>query len=233
MPRSRPAPADQRLTKQRARSSQDKATRRAQLLAAAAALLADTPYEQLTLSAVARAAGLSKASAYTYFPTKESLFLALLTERLEAWRDRFVERLSPRSRSPRAVARAIAHTFAEDPGLRELLARLHSTLEANVPDDEVRAFKWFTAGLMTGLAVYVDRACPGLRGGQAQHLFLLVHSFVIGLGMACTQTPNVVRAMALEPALAQAFAFDFETELARVIELVLRGWLAENARSPS
>ncbi|MGE0487218.1 MAG: TetR family transcriptional regulator [Gammaproteobacteria bacterium] len=231
MPPSKAKRGEQRLTKQRARSSQDKATRRAQLLAAAAALLAETPYEQLTLAAVAQAAGLSKASAYTYFSTKESLFLALLTERMEDWRDRFTERLSPRSRSPRAVAAAIARTFAEDAGLRDLLARLHSTLEANVPDDEIRAFKWFTAGLMSGLAVTVDRACPGLGAKRAQHLFLLVHSLVIGLGMACTQTPNVVRAMTAEPALVQAFAIDFETELARVIELVLRGWLAESTKA--
>ncbi|MEQ8662851.1 MAG: TetR family transcriptional regulator [Gammaproteobacteria bacterium] len=217
------------LDKQRARSSVHKAARRAQLLAAAGQLLAEQPYEQVTLAAVARAAGLSKGSAYTYFPTKESLFLALLTERLESWRDGLIARLPGRRRSPRTLARLIAESFAADRTLRDLLARLHTALEINVPDEEIRAFKWFLASLVSALAIQVDRTCPGLEPGQAQHLFLLVHSLVIGLGVACTELPNVTAALAEQPALKQAFELDFTTELAHVIELIVRGWLAENA----
>jgi hypothetical protein len=67
-----------------------------------------------------------------------------------------------------------------------------------------------------------------LKTGQAQHLFLLVHSLVIGLGMVTKRPPNVSRALAAEPELQQAFDIDFAAELASVIELVLRGWLTEN-----
>jgi len=217
-----------RAAKQRARSSADKAARRDSLLAAARGLLLNSAYEKITLSAVARAAGMSKASAYTYFPTKESLFLSLLRESLEAWRTDFVDSIPPRTRSPRTVARAIARTIEADPVTRELLGRLHATLEVNVPDSEIVAFKWFLARLLLECSVPIERACPGLKPGQAQHLFLLVHSLVIGLGMVTNQPPNVQRALASEPELQQAFEIDFAEELASVVELMLRGWLAEN-----
>ncbi len=219
------------LAKQRARSDADKARRRGDLLTAAAALLAESAYERVTLATVARAAGLSKASAYTYFPTKESLFLALLRDRLERWREALAARITPRTRSPRSVARAIAETLADDPCLRELLGRLHTTLEVNVPDAEILAFKAYLAGLVADCALRVERACPGLAPGRAAHLFLLVHSLVIGLGMACTRLPNVSRALAAAPELEAAFEIDFTTELARVVELILRGWLADAGRA--
>jgi AcrR family transcriptional regulator len=213
---------------QRARSSEDKAARRDSLLAAARGLMRVSAYEKITLSAVAAAAGLSKGSAYTYFPTKESLFLNLLRECLDVWRAALLAAIPPRTRSPRTIALAIANTLEADPVLRDLLGRCHATLEVNVPDEEIVAFKWFLADLLTACAVPIERACPGLKPGQAQHLFLLVHSLVIGLGMVTNRPPNVSRALAAEPELQQAFDIDFAAELASVIELVLRGWLTEN-----
>lgn len=217
------------LDKQRARSAEDKAVRRQQLLAAAARLLSSHAYEQLSLAAVAREAGLSKASAYTYFETREALFLALLVERLEAWRDVFLARLPARRRSPRGIARILAESLADDPLLRDLLARLHSVLEVNVSDAEIVAFKQFLAVQLATCATRVYKACPELRPGQAEHLFMLAHSLTIGLGMACTPVPNVSRALAAMPELENAFELDFTTELENTLELILRGWLADNA----
>lgn len=220
-------PARRTLTKQRARSAPDKALRRDNLHAAAAGLLATTPYEQLSLQAVARRAGMSKASAYTYFSTKESLFLSLLSARLCAWRDALCERMPRRRSKPATVARVIAETIDADPVLRDLLARVHSQLEVNVPDEEIIAFKTFLAGLIGECAAAVQRALPALAPARAEHLFLLVHSLVIGLGMACAEVPNVSRALAQAPALEAAFDIDFVTELTLVVELILQGWLTD------
>src|SRR5438552_11947826 len=66
-----------RLDKLRARSASDKELRRAAILDAARRLLRRVPSAELTVSDVARAAGLAKASVFRYFATKEALVLAV------------------------------------------------------------------------------------------------------------------------------------------------------------
>jgi AcrR family transcriptional regulator len=54
--------------------------RRAQLLARGAELFARHAYDDLTMAEIARAAGISKALLYHYFPSKQAFFLATLEE---------------------------------------------------------------------------------------------------------------------------------------------------------
>ena len=213
--------------KRRARSASDKAARRDSLHRAAARLLRDQSYEQLSLSAIAAQAGIAKASAYTYFSTKESLFLSLLTQRLTAWQASLLSAMPKRRSSARKVATVVAASIEADPVLKCLLARLHSNLEVNVPDADIVAFKSFLASLIQECASAVERALPQLPPGKAAHLFLIIHALVIGLDMASTELPNVSRALAAVPELQAAFDIDFQTELTGVIELVLRGWLED------
>jgi AcrR family transcriptional regulator len=69
----------------RARREEDKRRRRRDLLDAGWALLQAMPYPEVTMAGVAERAGLAKGTAFLYYPTKESLFLALAAERLDAW----------------------------------------------------------------------------------------------------------------------------------------------------
>jgi AcrR family transcriptional regulator len=54
--------------------------RRAQILAAGAALFADNAYEEISMREIARAAGVSKPLLYHYFPSKIDLFKAAVSE---------------------------------------------------------------------------------------------------------------------------------------------------------
>lgn len=213
-----------RITKQRARSADDKEVRRAQLLDAAGSMLASRSYEALTLAAVAEAAGLSKASAYTYFPTKEALFLALLARDLVAWLAALRQRLGRRPRTPRSLARAIAESLVPHERLRGLLGRLHSALESNVPEADILAFKRFLAGVVAEGGALVEAALPALPPGQGAHALLVLHALVIGLSGMAQHTPVVERALAADPVLARRFELDFATELAGLLEVILTGW---------
>lgn len=209
---------------QRARSDSDKETRRRHLLEAAEAMLAGRPYESLTAAEVAEAAGLSKASAYTYFPTKESLFLALLERALERWLAALESDLGRRTRTPRALSRRLADSLAPETGMRALLGRLHSTLESNVPDESILAFKRFLATVVDRGGALVEAALPGLPRGTGQRVLLTLHALVIGVGSLSSRTPNVERALASHPALAQRFEIDFANELASLLEVILTAW---------
>lgn len=65
--------------------------RREQLLCAGGQLLADRPYDELSIDDIARAAGISKGLLYHYFPTKRDFLIALLSR--EA--DRVTELTAP------------------------------------------------------------------------------------------------------------------------------------------
>src|ERR1700709_299942 len=52
--------------------------RREQLLASRARLLADRPFDEVSIEEVARAAGVSKGLLYHYFPTKKDFLIAAL-----------------------------------------------------------------------------------------------------------------------------------------------------------
>src|ERR671931_147268 len=54
----------------RARSASDKAARRDQILAAAAAIAAGTPFDELAMADVAARAGLAKGTVFQYFATR-------------------------------------------------------------------------------------------------------------------------------------------------------------------
>ena len=61
----------------------DLAARRKDILGAAAAIVAEESYQGLSMRRVANSAGVSTGLLYQYFATKDELFAAVVTERLE------------------------------------------------------------------------------------------------------------------------------------------------------
>jgi AcrR family transcriptional regulator len=65
--------------------------RREQLLASGAQLLAERPYDEVSIEEIARAAGVSKGLLYHYFPTKKDFLIAAL----ERGQDELAELTAP------------------------------------------------------------------------------------------------------------------------------------------
>ncbi len=212
-------------SKLRARSAEDKDQRRQQLLDAAARQLADSTYESVTVSAVAEAAGIAKPSAYGYFRSKETLFVALTQRELTAWCSAFSAALQrSRSRSPaRIVATCLTATLAERPLLVQLLSVVHATLQANLEPEEIRAFKRFTLGMLFELASAIAGRVPSIPVEQGARLLLLTYALVIGLGQLANPPRAVREAIEGDPEFA-AFSIDFRSELETTLERLIRGW---------
>ena len=134
------------ISRQRARSPQDKDLRRAHLIQAATRLFADADFEAVTIARVAEAAGVAKGAAYIYFVTKETLFLELVRAELTQWLAALTVTLK-RLRSPRpaaAVPAAIAKSLSVRPLLRRLLVlALHSVIEPKIDEPSAREFRLF------------------------------------------------------------------------------------------
>ncbi|MDX1455165.1 MAG: TetR/AcrR family transcriptional regulator [Gammaproteobacteria bacterium] len=69
----------------RATSTAAKAARREQILQAAAELFDRLGYEQASASLIAERATLAKGSLYTYFPSREAIFISLYERALDDW----------------------------------------------------------------------------------------------------------------------------------------------------
>lgn len=122
--------------KKRARSECEKEARRAEILAAAREMIADAGFDGVTMSGLAKRAGLAKGTLYLYVRSKEELFLLLYLAALVDYVERF-EALT----DPDGIAAQMTGAALEIPLFLPLSARLVAVIEANVADAALFAVK--------------------------------------------------------------------------------------------
>jgi AcrR family transcriptional regulator len=208
---------------QRARQPEQKAERRAQLLDAARALLGATDESptQLSLTELAREAGMAKSNTYRYFESREALLLALLLDEWELWVASVLEGLPRVGPGDEPLARFLVHTVAARPILCRLNAVMAAVLEHNVSVETITAFK-------LGGAALTGRLCEALAAARPEHSlqqYLELSSFVVpmlaGLWPLAHPAPAVEEARQ-HPELSR-FRHDLEAEMTRFTLLLLRG----------
>lgn len=206
----------------RAHHPEQKEARRQAILDMAAALLPEKPYPAFHMAELAERLDLAKGTLYRYFPTKESLFLALLQSRLEGWFHRSTQGLATLpSSDPARVGEVLVQALLDDPILPKLLGLLHGVLEQNVSLEEVIAFKRTLLDLVTETGPLLERVLPGLNPGQGVVALLRLHSLVVGTHLQTRSNP-VLEAAYREPGLA-CFALDFRAHLSGALTDLFRG----------
>ena len=197
----------------RARSPHHKYDRRLALVAAAREALRERDYTQVGLAQVAQAVQLTKASTFTYFRSKEALFLQVLQFELDDWFTSLNARL-PHTTGASAVADLLANSLWQRPVLRRLLAILHTVLEVNVTADDLRPFKQFLLDQMSYTGQRLAKSLD-LPLEQGITLLLQLDALLIGLEHLGNPAQAVAEVLAepeltplrvdLQPALRMAF----------------------------
>lgn len=210
---------------QRARQPDQKEERRQQLLGAAARLLAEGGPAAVSLSAVARAAGLAKSNVYRYFDSREHILLEILGEEEGAWVADLERALAPLAGSDdaSAVARAAAGTLAAHPVLCQLVAVVAGVLEHNLSLEAVLEFKRGVVALSLRVGNALHAALPGLPHAGTEVLLRTVHALVAGLWPMAHPAP--MAAAALRRRELAPMRCDFESDLAAALTALLRGAL--------
>jgi AcrR family transcriptional regulator len=207
--------------RQRARRDDEKEARRRALLDAARARFAGTSYDQVRMVEVAADAGLSKATAFFYFATKESLFLALLEEQLAEWLTVLDGELEAGGRwSGARVARIFATTLAARGDFTRLLTVLSTVLEHNVDEAQVLRFKNTLLHSMGSTGALLERRLD-LAAGEGGRLLLRIDAVVVGLRQLADAAPVVATVLA-RPEMAP-LRVDFAAELEAVLTLLFAG----------
>lgn len=189
---------------ERARQPEQIESRRQAILGAAARVYEEVGLDRATLSAVARSAGVSKASIYRYFESREEIFLHLLL----ADQSRFVTELERRLAllAERSDIDAVAVQFADvvlaQPRYAALSAKLTSVLEHNVSADTLRNFKRAYIGVALRLVNAICVVFPRLDVARARRFIMYHMVFAQGLYPNAHPPPEVQKIMQ-EPEFAE------------------------------
>jgi AcrR family transcriptional regulator len=206
--------------------------RRGEILILADRLCRRRAYDEIRMADLAREAGIAKGTLYLYFPSKESLFLSLLDERLKAafeGLEASLEAAASRGRGPGldsgAVAREVAAALSGDLALPRLLAVLHAELEKKVAYDEALSFKRRLAAFIAGSGAALSRAYPALSPEGGRKFFLFLYAQIVGLVQLTDISPFMERITA-EPGL-EVFKLGFAETLEESARLILEGLIDE------
>lgn len=210
----------------RARGAADKAARRQTILAAAGDLFEEAHGELPSVEQVARRAGLAKGTVYLYFGAKEEMFLALLSAELRDWFESLSAMLLDAAASrngPRPLAEAMVSDLAQRRKMLRLAVQCHGTLERQVAEDAVLAFKQVTAGGLAQLGALVEERFPRIARGEGPTLLLQIYALIVGLWQLA-EPARSARAILERPEFSDLRP-DFEHALTGGVTAILQGAL--------
>ena len=145
----------------------EQAAKRERILAAALKLFAHEPYQAVTMDRVAESAGVAKGTLYLYFPSKDALYLGVLSDGLDTAYRTYQSSADPRLPVVERLRRSIA-VMVEFYDQRRDFLRLFATEEPRLAEarnriieaSRERGFNFFASlieeGIRTGVFTRLD-----------------------------------------------------------------------------
>lgn len=189
---------------------------------ARAALRGGMEVSELGLNELARQAQMTKSNVYRYFENREELLLALLEEESAQWLADLGARIKA---TPQATAQQIARAFAgasaATPLMCRLLSILPSIIEHNVSRERLTAFKINVVALTADVARQLHACAPAIP--FEGYVAFMRQAMALTIGLWPLSHPRDVMAEVLLLPELQPLRYDFETDLAAGLLLLLRG----------
>jgi AcrR family transcriptional regulator len=195
------------VTFQRARSEEQRESRRRAILDEAAAMLTEMPVADLSLNELSRRVGLAKSNVLRYFESREAVLLELLDHFLGTWLAELAEELhagiAPQAALEKRadqLARILSQSLADRMVLCDLFGAQGGVLEHNVSVEVVKRHKRSSLAKLAGMSELLRGHLPEL--GEGAQLFCLLSLLSAGALAAYTPpSPSLIAAYADEPAL--------------------------------
>lgn len=179
----------------RARSSEQKSQRMADIKRATAQLYRDFPYHEITLTTIAERLGWSRASLYKYVTTKEEIFLELSADARNAYFEDLLSAFPPTFYfNASAIAASWAQIAEANKDWFVYGDILMTIIETNVTLDRLKAFK-------KGYFDYLDKlysqmgAMLGVSKDRFDYLISTIHFHGTGMVGGCATNPMVSQAL--------------------------------------
>jgi len=211
----------------RAVQAEDKAARRAAILAAAQALIGRSPESFASVAEVAEAAGLAKGTVYLYFRTKEEIVLAVHAQHSAGLFARLDATLAahPADLSPGHIATAFCAFVTENPVFLHVGAVCHSSFQRNIAPEVMLQFRAAIAERLGHFGPLLEARFPALGQGDGVALLQATYAFALGMWQLCDPTQKKARGIGERPEL-EIFNRDFRRDLYKGILSLWHGFLA-------
>ncbi len=208
----------------RAIQPEEKEQRRQTILDAAERLWLEQREHVAPVEDIARAAGLGKGTVYLYFPSRESVLLAVHERHLEAFFDAVSARAADSAPMQLDDMMALTHAYiVASPAFLPIANLCVGLLERSIDLETALAFKRRMDGRLRAVAAALARHFPFRT--EAQGVMLLTQSWalIVGLWQLLRPTPLLERLR--EEADAVACAQDYFTVLEDALHALWRGAL--------
>jgi AcrR family transcriptional regulator len=220
-------------TFQRARSAEQRESRREAILETAAGMLEEMPVAELSLNGLARRVGLAKSNVLRYFESREAVLLELLDRAEERWLAGLPPRLDAEVTADGAAERAeqlaaaVAASLTGERVLCDLLSAQAAVLERNVTTDVALRFKRAAARHRAVLTDLIRRYLPE-TGDAAEQLCRHIVLVTGAIATHARPSVSVIAAYEADPAIG-AMRIDFTDYLRTTIAILAAGTLARES----
>lgn len=218
----------------RAVLAEDKAARRASILAAAESLIARNPGNFASVAEVAEAAGLAKGTVYLYFRTKEEIVLgvhALHSEQLFEALDATLA-AHPRGLTPNHVADAFCGFITANPMFLHLSATCMSSFQRTIDPEVMLGFRAAIAARLAQFGPLLEARMDGLAPGRGVQLLQATYAFAVGMWQLFDPTQREARGFGTHPEL-EVFNRDFRDDLYGGLLALWQGFIAGDIQRSS
>jgi len=214
----------------RARSEEQRAARRQEILRVAGEMVARMPVADLSLNELSRRVGLAKSNVLRYFESREAVLLELLDMAWRDWLGRLATALSdtvdvaaPTAVRYPGIAATMTASLVDDRLFCELLSVSAAVLERNVSTEIARRYKLNVIANNDALAELVHRYLPEISTQGATYVAGGTLVSIAGL-WPLTQPCEALLRVYEDPAMA-ALRLDFGTALQEMLSTLLAGSL--------
>jgi AcrR family transcriptional regulator len=214
---------DGAMATSRARSSDAKAQRAEDLLAAAEALALELGgVRHVTLAPVTEKAGLHRTAVRRYYASKEELLLELAERGWRQWRDKIKSRLQGHADlGPRDIAAVLTETLASLPVFCDSLTHVALNLEGDVSIQRSRRYK--TNSFAAHDEIVSALSCAStMTAQQITALVPAAAALAASFWQIAHPTPTLAELYRQEPKWGHV-AYDFEPKLRLLVESTALG----------
>lgn len=226
---------------QRARSEDQRAIRRQEILGTASAMLEEMPVSDISLNELSRRTGLAKPNVLRYFESREAILLELFIEAWDEWlaalpslfEGHLTLKSNARQRGDR-IAQIIARSLAVRPAFCDLFSAHASVLEYNISGAIAARFKHAALANVHTLAQLLHARLPEL-GNLAEQLSAQIGFSMSAVWSHSRPSPGVLAASDVDPSLSR-HRIHFEKALEAMIATLISGTIARasaKARNPA
>ena len=170
--------------------------RQIEIIEACEKLYKNTSFKDITVRDIGNETSVGRTSFYTYFQTKDEIFLTILARELNDWAEE-VENLTKlgKSISKENLAEAIADTLEDRTLFLKVLSENPFDMEVNCREECLADFQAAYANAVQALSDVLDKFCTKMSAADKQEFIYAFLPFLHGIYPYMTLTDIQKKAM--------------------------------------